>query len=81
MIDTLYEYTSKWSLSVDINKTKIVVLRKGDRVNVDQKWYNDNKEIKTVDDFTYLNVLSNFYGKYNLLQQKLSQQGTQEYLL
>lgn len=75
MLDTLYEYTSKWSLSVNIDKTKIVVFRKGGRVHVEEKWYYNNKEIEVVDNFTYLGVLLNFNGKYNMLQQKLSEQG------
>ena len=29
MLDTLFLYTSKWSLSVNISKTKIVVFRNG----------------------------------------------------
>jgi negative regulator of genetic competence, sporulation and motility len=29
MLDTLYNYTEKWKLSVNINKTKIVVFRNG----------------------------------------------------
>jgi hypothetical protein len=29
MLNTLYDYTIKWSLSINIKKTKIVVFRKG----------------------------------------------------
>ncbi|XP_076095131.1 uncharacterized protein LOC143065418 [Mytilus galloprovincialis] len=56
---------------VNIDKTKFVVFRKGGRVHVDEKWYYDNKEIEGVDNFTYLGVLLNFNGKYNMSQQKL----------
>lgn len=75
MLHTLFEYTSQWSLSVNINKTKIVVYRKGGRVHVDEKWYSDNEEIEVVVNFTYLRSLLNFNRKYNMLQQKLSAQG------
>ena len=68
MLDTLYDYTSKWSLSVNINKTKIVVFRKGGVVHLNEKWYYNNQEIEIVDQFTYLGVLLNFNGKYNILQ-------------
>ena len=65
----------KWSLSVNTSKTKIVVFRNGGKVNANEKWFYDNKEIKIVDSFTYLGVLLNYNGSYNILQNKLSEQG------
>jgi hypothetical protein len=44
-------------------------------MNVNEKWFYDNKEIKIVDSFTYLGVLLNYNGSYNILQNKLSEQG------
>ena len=38
MLDTLYNYTEKWKLSVNINKTKIV-FRNGGILSDDEKWY------------------------------------------
>ena len=64
MLKTLYEYTSKWSLCVNINKTKNVVFRNGGRVHDDEKRYYNNQEIEVVD---ILGVLLNFNGKYNIL--------------
>jgi hypothetical protein len=46
----------KWSLSVNTSKTKIVVFRNGGKVNANEKWFYDNKEIEIVDSFTYLGV-------------------------
>jgi hypothetical protein len=39
MLDTLYNYTEKWKLSVNINKTKIVVFRNAGILRDDEKWY------------------------------------------
>jgi hypothetical protein len=39
MLDTLYNYTEKWKLSVNINKTKIVVFRNDGILSDDEKWY------------------------------------------
>jgi hypothetical protein len=75
MLDTLYEYTSKWSLSVNTSNTKIVVFRNGGKVNANEKWFYDNKEIEIVNNFTYLGVILNYNGKYNALQNKLAEQG------
>jgi hypothetical protein len=52
-----------------------VVFRNGGKMNVNEKWFYDNKEIKIVDRFTYLGVLLNYNGSYNILQNKLSEQG------
>lgn len=51
MLDTLYEYTSKWPLSVNTSKTKIVAFRNEGKVNANEKWFYDNKEIEIVDSF------------------------------
>jgi hypothetical protein len=65
----------KWSLSVNTSKTKIVVFRNGGKVNANEKCFYDNKEIEIVDSFTYLGVLLNYNGKYNVLQNKIAEQG------
>ena len=39
MLDTLYNYTEKWKLSININKTKIVVFRNCGILSDDEKWY------------------------------------------
>ena len=39
MLDTLYNYTEKWKLSVNINKTKIVAFRNAGILRDDEKWY------------------------------------------
>ena len=63
MLETLFDYTSKWSLGVNFNKTKIVVLRKGGVVHLNEKWYYNNQDIEIVDQFTNHGVLLNFNGK------------------
>jgi hypothetical protein len=39
MLNTLYCYTEKWKLCANINKTKIVVFRKGGIVKENEKWF------------------------------------------
>jgi hypothetical protein len=39
MLDTLYNYTEKWKLSVNINKS--VVFQNGGILSDDEKWYYD----------------------------------------
>ena len=75
MLDTLLTYTSKWALSVNIEKTKIVVFRNGGRIANNEKWFYNSKELEIVDSFTYLEVMLYYNGKYNFLIKKLSDQG------
>ena len=48
MLDTLYNYTEKWKLSVNINKTKTVVFRNGGILSDDEKWYYNGSQLETV---------------------------------
>ena len=49
MLDTLLIYTKKWGLTVNIAKTKIVVLRNNGLVRDDEKWFYDDNVIEIVD--------------------------------
>jgi hypothetical protein len=39
MLDELHEYATKWDLTVNIDKTKIVVFRNGGKIKDNEKWY------------------------------------------
>ena len=73
MLDTLYEYTTKWSLNVNISKTKIVVFGNGGSIKENEKQYYDNHG--TVDRFTYLGCILNYNDKFNTLLKKMTEQG------
>jgi uncharacterized protein YmfQ (DUF2313 family) len=71
MLDTLYNYTEKWKLSININKTKIVVFRNCGILSDDEKWYYNGLKLETVNSFTYLGVVLNFNGKSSVISGAL----------
>ena len=75
MLDTLYNYTEKWKLSININKTKIVVFRNGGILSDDEKWYYYGSQLETVNSFTYLGVVLNFNGKSSVAEKLVAEQG------
>ena len=75
MLDALYNYTEKWTLSVNINKTKIVVFRNGGILSDDEKWYYNGLQIETVNSFTYLGVVLNFNGIFSVAKKHVAEQG------
>ena len=50
----LNEYCTKWKITLNTDKTKIVVCRKVGKLSVKDKWYYDGKELEVVKHFIYL---------------------------
>jgi hypothetical protein len=75
MLDALYSYTKEWNLTVNIDKTKILVFRNGGKVNDKEKWTYDGKNLEIVNTFNYLGMLFNFNGKFSKTQKHIADQG------
>ena len=52
----LEEYCLKWNLYVNVEKTKIMIFRKGGVLNKLDKWFYAGNEIEIVNSFNYLGV-------------------------
>ena len=63
-LDSLKEYCDKWNLTVNIDKTKIVVFRKGGMLAQIDRWYYAGQEIEIVNSFNYLGVLFSCGGSF-----------------
>ena len=74
MLNSLSTYTAKWSLSVNVEKTKIVVFRNGGYVKQEENWFYNDIKLEVVDEFCYLGILLNYNGKFLKTQKKLSLQ-------
>lgn len=70
MLNTLENYTQKWSLTVTVNKTKIMVFRNGGILRTEDVWFYKCEQIEVVNSFCYLGLLLN----YNVTQKQLSLQ-------
>ena len=63
-LDILHDYCQKWHLYVNVQKTKIVVLRKGGRLSMNDFWVYGDFLIEVVDYFQYLGLKLSYTGKF-----------------
>ena len=75
ILNSLYNYCQEWNLTVNTDKTKIMVFRNGGRLKDNEKWVYNNCELEIVDEFNYLGLLLNYNGKFTKAQQQLADQG------
>ena len=65
-LDILKEYCTKWKLTVSIEKSKIMVFRKGGQLARNLKFYYDGLELSIVESFSYLGVVFTSGGSFSL---------------
>ena len=73
-LDILKEYCTKWKLTVNIEKSKVIVFRKGGQLPRNLKFYYDGLELSIVGSFSYLGVVFTPGGSFSLAQNALSGQ-------
>ena len=61
----LEEYCLKWNLYVNVEKTKIMIHRKGGVLDKLDKWFYAGNEIEIVNSFNYLGVVYSRGGSFN----------------
>ena len=55
-LDILCEYCHQWKLKVNINKTKVLIFKKGGRLPRELQFLYDGEVIEIVNNFTYLGI-------------------------
>ena len=73
-LNILHEYCSKWKLTVNIEKSTIMVFRKGGILPNDLKFYYNGSELSIVNSFSYLGVVFMPGGSFSSAQQTLAGQ-------
>ena len=63
-LDNLKEYCDKWGLTVNIEKTKIVVFRKGGKLGAKDVWFYNGTLLEVVSVFKYLGVILSSTGSF-----------------
>ena len=63
-LNHLEEYCRKWNLEVNVDKTKIVVFRKGGNLSSKEKWTYAGEEIEIVSSFNYLGIVLSSRGAF-----------------
>ena len=74
-LDILHYYCQKWRLYVNVQKTKIVVFRKGGRLSMNDFWFYDDFLKEVVDSFQYLGLILSYTGKFSCAQQDSASRG------
>jgi exonuclease III len=73
LLSKLHGYCSKWNITVNIDKTKIVVFKKGNHPT-HYNWYFNNCIIEVVTYFTYLGSVLSANGSFVQTQRALAHQ-------
>ena len=71
-MNILSEYCIKWKITLNIDKTKIVVFKKGGRISAKDKWYYNGKLLQVVKHFTYLGIVFSTSGSFLENQKTLA---------
>ena len=74
-LNLLFKYCSDWGLTVNIQKTKIVVFRKRGQIREGESWTYNDEHIEVVNDFNYLGIVFNYTGTFVLNQETLAGKG------
>ena len=56
-LNSLHDYFNKWRLTVNVQKTKIVIFRKGGILRRQTHFYYGDTDINIVNKFTYLGIV------------------------
>jgi len=64
MINELDNYTAEWGLELNLNKSKIVVFRKGGNLSKYDKFFYKGNEIEIVKEYKYLGIIFRFNGSF-----------------
>ena len=73
-LNILEDYCSRWKLTVNTQKTKIMVFRKGGRLSSNLKFTYQDKTIEVINKFSYLGIVFTSGGSSYETQKTLSGQ-------
>ena len=68
-LDGLHSYCNKWSLKVNLDKTKVVIFSRG-RIRKYKSFNFGNNVVDVVTDYVYLGTTFNYNGKFNKAKSK-----------
>lgn len=57
MVNRLESYCELWNMEVNLNKSAIMVFRKGGKLSSKERWFYKGNEVRIVSEYVYLGVL------------------------
>lgn len=70
-LKALENYCLKWKLTVNVNKTKMLTIRNGNKQGKNENWIYNGAQIEVVNNFQYLGLFICYNGKWSLHQNKM----------
>ena len=70
-LNKLQSYCNDWQLSINVNKTKIIIFNKGGRSISKNKFFYGLDEVNIVQSYCYLGIIFSTSGNFNLALQNL----------
>jgi len=56
-LNTLVEFCTEYDIDVNVNKTNIVVFKRGGRLSQKEKWMFDGERLALVNSFSYVGIM------------------------
>ena len=73
-LNILHDYCQRWNLTVNPNKSKILIFRKGGRLPQKLQFYNGDIVLEITSKFTYLGIVFTTGGSFSEVPCTLSGQ-------
>jgi hypothetical protein len=74
VIDQMIKYCEDWSVKCNLNKTKIIVFKKGGRLKKNERCTMYGNNIEVEDEITYLGITLENTGSWEKHKKKLQQE-------
>ena len=69
-LDSLGRYSERWRLKVNVNKTKVLIFKKGKKCSKKERFYYQGVELEKVSEFNYLGIIFQFNLKWKRHQEE-----------
>ena len=73
-LNSLFEFCSKYGLSVNMNKTKVMVFRNGGVLRQNERWYFNNEVLAPVTYYKYLGIVFSYRLSWSKALETLASQ-------
>jgi hypothetical protein len=77
IINTIHTFCIKYGMKVNLDKTKIIVFRRGGCLKHNEKWFYDSEQIAVVPYYKYLSLIYSSVLSWCKAKSTLAQQGKQ----
>lgn len=74
-LERLYHYCSKWSLKVNLSKTKVIIFNKAGKLLSNFHFFYNHQEIEITRKYCYLGIVFNCAGTFADAIERLTDQG------